>query len=165
MVNKYEEIIKEKKYHIITGYYNWGAKDILTFAQRKEIPLVKAQKDHEIGESVLNDLFAYEMLDIEVSNEDEDDRANFLINELISLRKDENKRSAVDDCVDALRYAVSSIPWDFNSVKMKLKIVDDDTKKEFIEENEYDRRSRKAKKEDGGDSIQDEINEWNSYFE
>lgn len=165
LVNEYESLISENKFNVITGYYDWGAKDILTFAQRKEIPLSKANKDHAIGESVLNDLFKYEMLDIEVSEEDEDDRANFLINELASLRKDTNKRIANDDCIDALRYAVSSIPWDFNTVKKKLKIEEQSEAGIPQEvENEHDRRKKRNTSEINY-GIEDEINEWNSYFE
>lgn len=89
-------------------YYDWAAKDFFTIASRAGEPFVPAEKNHAIGEEVINTLFKNDMLFIY-----EDGELSKLSGELAMLLANTSKIKAKDDLADAFRYAVSKIPWDF----------------------------------------------------
>jgi hypothetical protein len=93
---------------LTSQFYDWQSKDFYTIASRVGEPFVPAEKSHEIGEQTLNVLFKNLMLDIFKTTE-----LRKLDGELTSLRRDTAKRVAKDDFADALRYAVTKIPWNF----------------------------------------------------
>lgn len=96
---------------IITNqYYDWASKDFHTFATRRGEPFIKAEKDQELGIQNINTLFKAGMLKI-FSDDPELDK---LVTEIMTLKAKTNKRDAHDDFVDAMRYAVMNIPWDWS---------------------------------------------------
>lgn len=96
----------------VTGpYYDWQAKDFATIAGREGEAFFPAEKSHEIGEQILNVLFKNRMLDIDDVPELEP-----LAHEFTTLKNSTPKNRAKDDFIDALRYAVTLIPWDWTAI-------------------------------------------------
>lgn len=77
--------------------------------------MLKADKSHETGSSVLNVLFKNESLQIFDTLE-----LQGLVEELISLKVSTPKNKAKDDFTDGLRYACSRIPFDWDKIGVKL---------------------------------------------
>src|SRR5690606_37349304 len=81
----------------------------------KGLSVLKADKSHETGASVLNVLFKNERLQIFDILE-----LQGLVEELLSLKLSVKKNKAKDDFTDALRYACSRIPFDWDKIGVKL---------------------------------------------
>lgn len=96
---------------LTAAFYDWQSKDFFVIASRIGQNFTPADKSHDTGESILNVLFKNKMLDIDDIME-----LKPLITELVTLKKDTPKTKAKDDFVDALRYNVTKIPWDFNAI-------------------------------------------------
>lgn len=108
-----QEYIKDRgKIHPVMQCYDWASKDFGTIAQRAGEPFIKAEKSHEIGEQVMNAAFKSGMMRIY----DDGEEARKLASELESLSSETNKRHAKDDLIDALRYAITRIPIDWERV-------------------------------------------------
>jgi phage terminase large subunit-like protein len=97
-------------------FYDWASKDFYTIASRIGESFEPAEKSHELGEQVLNTLFKNGMLVLD-DGDSEIDKLEF---EILTLSTTTDKRKAKDDLVDALRYAVSKIPWAFEIVQGPL---------------------------------------------
>lgn len=93
----------------VAQYYDWQCKDFFTIASRQGEPFQPADKSHETGESILNTLFKNGMLKIYDTPE-----LRKLVMELENLKRSTAKTKAKDDFTDALRYAVTRIPWDYS---------------------------------------------------
>jgi len=113
IVEKNLEIKKERKYKPTAQFYDWASRDFFEIAARMGDPFQPAEKSHDKGEQVLNTLFKNDMLLIYDGEGD-----NYkLAGEISSLQRATPKNKAKDDLCDALRYAVSKIPWDWASIK------------------------------------------------
>lgn len=98
--------------------YDYASKDFYTIATRAGESFVPADKARDSGDAILNTLFKNDMLvvyDIE--------ELYPLISELKNLKKDtvkmhikREKGHVLDDAVDSLRYAVTRIPWAWDSI-------------------------------------------------
>jgi phage terminase large subunit-like protein len=106
---KYREMVRRKKYNINFAYYDFASKDFHTIGTRAGYTFLIAEKSHEIGENTLNTLFKNDMLFVYDTPE-----LNKLCTELSTLDTKTNKVNAKDDMVDALRYCVAKIPWDWS---------------------------------------------------
>ena len=95
-------------------WYDWASADFNAITTRLGDPFEKANKSHDLGESLLNTLFSNNMLKI-FNNEE----GRKLGSELITLQKATPKTKAKDDLVDALRYCVVEIPWDMKKIASK----------------------------------------------
>lgn len=96
-------------------FYDYHAKDFGTICIRNGLSVKRADKSHDLGESVLNVLFkgeALKIFDLPQLNE--------LVFELSNLKRDTPKRSARDDAADALRYALSRVPFDWTKLGINL---------------------------------------------
>ncbi len=91
--------------------YDQQARDFGTIAERQGEMFTKSEKSHEIGEDFVNTLFKNQALFIFDTAE-----TAKLSSELVSLRKSTSKTVAKDDFCDALRYCVTKIPWDFETI-------------------------------------------------
>ena len=84
-----------------------------------------------------------------------------LCRELINLLKDTDKRKAVDDFSDALRYCVATIPWNWDKIKVEKPV------KKATPKTEIDLR-REAffdpEKPPVYDEVLEDIAEWNSLY-
>lgn len=115
--------------------YDQQAKDFGTIAERQGEMFTKSEKSHEIGEDFINTLFknnALFIFDLEELTK--------LSSELVSLKRATAKTYAKDDFCDALRYCVTKIPWDFESIaKVSLTRPEEGVKEETkpLSEEEY----------------------------
>lgn len=140
--------------------FDWAAKDFGTIASRSGEPFVPADKDHSRGEGVINTLFKNEMLYIYDTPE-----LRKLATELSTLKKETPKNKAKDDFCDALRYAVTQVPWNWAAMHGKHIEVKKAEEKLTPMQQEIAER-RKAFEEQAVDQarIEDEIDEWNDAY-
>lgn len=150
--------------------YDQGAKDFATIASRIGESFIHAEKNHEIGEDILNTLFRNDMLHIF----DDDDELRKLGSELLSLSKATAKKNAKDDLSDCARYTVTAVPWDFSSLPGVVSTALSEAAKESIpltdaEYAAWDLEQRRGiykkmstKPEDAWSPINEEISFWNS---
>jgi phage terminase large subunit-like protein len=108
------------KFGVHNAFADWGATDLFTLAAREGVRLHKAEKSHDIGLNLLNALFKDAQLKIIMGTSP---HVGQLIQELSSVSEDTPKRHRLDDCADALRYAVSLIPMRLKSLKDSKKKV------------------------------------------
>lgn len=143
--------------------YDWASKDFGTIAQRSGEAFIKAEKSHDVGEQVLNAAFKSGMLKIY----DDGSEAKKLAAEIEGLSADANKRHAKDDLVDALRYAITRIPIDWQVV-LNTGVVDvaEKTKSDWVKMHQELRPNGKweLEEEDYEEDWSSEINEWNDMY-
>jgi hypothetical protein len=156
VVQKYTEL--KGNMTVTAAYYDWASKDFHTIAARMGEAFQPAQKSHESGEQILNVLFKNEMLAIYDTEE-----LFPLIEELQNLLRDTVKNKAKDDMADALRYALTRIPFDWSAISK-----DDKAPAVLQQVSEIeDRRSQMVDEEeiDLTASVEDEISFWNGLHE
>jgi hypothetical protein len=112
---KHEKMVSDNKLRVTQKWYDFANRDFGTIAERAQDPFEKAEKSHEIGEDTLNTLFKHDLIEIF----DDDPELAKLCQELATLKKNANKRTAKDDMSDALRYAVAKVPWDWTVLSEK----------------------------------------------
>lgn len=159
IVEKFLAMKKENKLHTVSQYYDWGAKDFETIAGRMNVTFLRADKSYDKGVDLINTLFKNDMLIIYDGPE-----LAKLAGELSTLRIGQDKKKAKDDLADALRYAISSVPWDFSGivgVASDLTEVPEITLTPMEQEIE-DRRRQFTEGIDH--EVQDEFNEWNDAY-
>lgn len=114
ILNKYIEMTRDLR---MTGsFYDWHSKEFYLRAQAAGVPLIKADKAQDFGVDLMNTLFRNRMYDIE-----EGEHIDNLLYELENLKIQDvklRKTRARDDACDAVRYSLSSVPWDFSNITM-----------------------------------------------
>lgn len=148
--------------------YDGHAKDFGTIAARQGEPFTRAEKSHEIGEDFINTLFKNDMLHIF-----DLPQLQCLGDEFQSLLKSTPKHKAVDDGIDACRYAITAVPWDFTAVKgfVSLEEKEETEVPKALSQAEYlaleieERRGtlKKSKSENWSD-IEEDISYWNESY-
>jgi hypothetical protein len=133
-------------------FYDYSSRDFYTIAEGMGLPVEAADKLHAVGEQVINVLFRNALLSVYDSADLEP-----LAVELTTLKAETPKRFAKDDYCDALRYAVSKIPWDW-SVLTKPAPVDSPRHKDEIT------LRREYLSSDHEDNAR-EFEEWNELYE
>jgi hypothetical protein len=161
VVEKFIDMKKEHKVPPLTSqFYDWGCRDFFEISARMGEPFIAADKNHTKGEQVLNVLFKNDMLFLYDTPD-----VQRLAAELSSLRAETPKNKAKDDFADALRYAVTKIPWDW-SVITGDKPADEAKPEEKLSEMQRQIQERRKHFEEGHrreeDRIEDEIAEWNA---
>lgn len=103
----------------VSQSYDYSGKDFGIISGRAGEGFIRANKDREFGDNIINSLFRNNMLTI-------DDKAECipLIRELENLRVDTSKTIAIDDSVDSLRYTVTLAPWDWSFLNPEAALVD-----------------------------------------
>lgn len=109
VLEKYREMKKGE--NIVATYFDWASAEFGIIASRAGESVQPANKSKEEGNTLINTLFRNDMLKIH-----EDEESVKLINELNSLDVDTKKSKAIDDAVDSMRYAITSVPWDFSCI-------------------------------------------------
>ena len=161
IVHQYKKMKKDENITVTTQKYDWGSKDFFLVAQSMDETFHKAEKNHEKGEDLLNTLFKNDMLLIYDGPEEAK-----LATELSTLRMQTPKNKAKDDLVDALRYAIADVPFDFSGlIGIKSSLMDNLENPLSPQEYELEQR-RKAF--DGNKAeeqrIEDEFSEWNEAY-
>lgn len=145
--------------------YDWAAKDFFMIASRRGEAFTPADKGRERGVALLNTLFKSGMLKIQRG----DPELQKLVNELCSLSNKTTKTVAADDLVDALRYAVMAVPWDFSAAEMsdetKAKIGIKKEEPRILSEVERRREwILNSQEEKPDESIEDYVDFWNDLY-
>lgn len=144
---------------LVSQWYDGAAKDFYNLAVRIHEPFIPAEKGHTIGEDILNVLFKNGMLVIY-----EEPELMKLVGELTSLSSSTPKNKAKDDLVDALRYCVAKIPWDWSSIAENEnpgKAEEPQTKTDL----ELRREGFHSPPEGADLLVDDEIAAWNELYE
>lgn len=113
ILNKYIEMTNGLT--ISRAFYDWHSKDFALRAQSSGIPFEKAEKSHAVGDDLLNSLFKNQMFDLELC-----EQVDELVHEFETVKHTTRKADAKDDGIDSVRYAVSSLSWDFSDVTSDL---------------------------------------------
>ncbi len=162
LVEKHIELKKEHNLQMTAQYYDWANKDFFVIASRMGETFIPADKSHESGEHIINVLFKNDMLKIY-----ETDELVKLAGELSSLSATQAKRRANDDLIDAMRYGITKIPWDFSAITgestKKVETVEEPlnhTQRQIAER----RKAFEGEKEDGWQDPSAEFDEWNEAY-
>jgi phage terminase large subunit-like protein len=142
-------------------YYDHQSRDFFTVSSRRGIPFNPADKNRDSGEQILNTLFRNEMLEIY-----DDPELKKLVIELENLKSSTPKPSAKDDLIDALRFAVTRIPWDFGCLNGVKKPKKDPN--ENLSDRERERRGLLKEKREMEDLFELEVdiaNEAMNFFD
>lgn len=159
VVLKVQELIKPFQGQVMQIYYDSACRDFYTIAQGMGLPVEAAEKSHAVGETALNALFKSQMLYIY-----DYPQLDNLVIELAGLKADTPKKTAKDDFIDSLRYAISKIPWDWDSIVAKPgKAVDTRTPREIARQEELDARRgmRAPVAEKDLVTVEQEMEAWN----
>lgn len=161
VVNKYMALKNEHDLKITRRWYDWANKDFDLISTSMGEPFEKAEKGHDKGESVVNVLFKNDMLTI-----DEDFELQKLAGELLSVVHTTRKDKSGDDMVDALRYAVTLIPWDFEGCieAVNLPLATPAPQKSAIQLEIEERRREFIGNEDEHQRLEEEFEEWNDQY-
>lgn len=159
-----EQFIKMKKENKVTTnlqFYDWASKDFYSISASMGEYFVMADKSHEKGEDLINSLFKNNMLLIHETPE-----LRKLGYELSNLRNSGSKQSAADDLIDALRYAISKLPWDFHDLALNVGKSTAVKDEKPLSEEEYNLKRRRERFLDPpmeyGQEILDEFDEINA---
>lgn len=146
--------------------YDYKDKDFQLVALSQGEPFEMANKSRDQGFGVVNSLYKNGMLKIFRGDVELDK----LVGEVLSLPKDIDKRSAIDDLCDAKRYTCMAIPWDFSHIAapVDLKKFADPPVDARTEESIRQAEILKARREfalnissDIDDSMESEFEYWN----
>lgn len=162
VLNKYIEMANSLGLNQIeTTYYDWACAEMQEIGNRRGLTLIKADKSRDKGFATLNSLFKNSMLKIYKKDNESWER---LVYEIENLRADAKKSSAEDDGIDALRYAISNIIFNFENITVK----EDGTPKKPTTPKLIKRRGEKIDYDDFEENdltYEEEIDEWNDYVE
>lgn len=145
--------------------YDFAAKDFFMIASRAGEAFIQANKKRDEGVATLNTLFKSGMLKLQRH----DPEIQKLVNELMTLSSTQAKTQAQDDLIDALRYCIMSIPWDFSQVSLTNKekkavgikaqmkpITDEDRRREWVLNCERPKNHNL--------DVEEELDYWSSLF-
>ncbi len=146
--------------------YDYHSKDFRIISDRNGESFIEADKNHARGEEVVNTLFENDMLYLFDTPE-----IRKMGEEMLTLMKMTDKRVAIDDACDTLRYAVVDIPWDWTLIQGKEPDIRDKPKrpeppKLTAEEYAENERQRGFADNEGGagDEFAQEIDYWNNLY-
>lgn len=139
----------------VSIFYDWACRDFLTIAQRMGVHVEAADKDHRKGEQVLNVLFKNAMLLVYDYPE-----LDPLCLELASLKTTTPKNKAKDDFADALRYAVTKIPWNWEAIRSDIVVPAPKAPVPYEDDLRRQRRERIIVPPQELVSVEDEIQGW-----
>ena len=122
VVKKYVEM--GKGIPITEAAYDYSARDIGTIANRLGISISQANKQQDTSVELINTLFKNGQLKVYVGDGyEENDK---LISEIASALNTKSK--VYDDLIDALRYAVTLVPWHFELLNDEHEPEDEEQK-------------------------------------
>lgn len=164
VMDKFRELRVTNNLRMTEQRYDWGSADFGTIAVRLGEPFLPANKSHDMGEDMINTLFKNDMLFVYESEE-----LNKLAVELSTLRKETPKTKAKDDLIDAVRYAISAVPWDWTALTVEGKEEVKDAAEQKLsplQQEIADRRKAHFGEEEDNETqrVEDELSEWNELY-
>lgn len=155
IVRRVADMMKTMSNELLALKYDYSCRDFYTIAQEMGLTAEPAEKSHAIGEQVLNVLFRNDMLCVYDLPELEP-----LGIELATIKLKTPKTKCKDDFADALRYAVTAVPWDWSVLSEKPEAKE---AKPLTETDE--RRAQVMGKTDGLIGVEQEMDSWNELYE
>jgi hypothetical protein len=116
---RYKDIASELGTHWC--FADSAATDFFTLAAREGIRIEMAEKSHEIGINLLNNLFKSKQLKIVHPLY----HSSHLILELQTIGCDTKKNKRIDDAADALRYCLAKVPLRITELSIEKKMEED----------------------------------------
>lgn len=165
--DKYEELRHD--FAIERKVYDFSAKDFGTIANGKGAGFEMANKSRDGGFGTLNTLLKLGVLKLQEG----DIEIEKLAVEMQSLKKSTRKIDAADDLVDALRYAVMSVPWDWVAIDELITFEEpqpEEPEKVLTSaEQEIDERRNRGAGKSGKQeaeylSPEEELDEWSALY-
>ena len=156
ILNKFKEL--RGNLHLAAAAYDTAGKDFYIVSSRCGEVFLPADKNAEYGCSLINTLFKNDLLSIY----NHDDETNKLVKELMYHRLGGDKSKSHDDLIDALRFAVTLVPWDFSVIGVERK-RDDEGK--YIKQSTKDRMAQFQTPNEVLDIISEDIREANEYYD
>lgn len=153
ILQKYQELAKGLQVYQI--YYDWASADFALICQNAGVIVYKAEKNHQIGQDLLNTLFKHRMLQIE-----EGDLTPGLVEELLTYKHSDSPKKAKNDGIDSLRYSVSKIPWDTSHIGLSTAVI----KEEKKEKKKPLTRGHVEESNAFLDGVDEEVEFWNDYY-
>lgn len=144
--------------------YDWACKDFGTITERAHDYFVKAEKGHDKGEEILNTAFKLGILQIYQCPEHDK-----LVGEIESLLQTTDKRHAKDDFIDAIRYAIASIPVNWAEIfenvrKNKVVKIDCENMEQELRPNDYKNEDFVSNNDELLSGYEDEFDEYNELY-
>lgn len=137
--------------------YDYSSAEFRQMAEAAGENFERADKSQESSQRILNTLFKHNMLSLQEGDEEIDK----LSTELCTLLRTTPKQNAKDDLIDALRYAVTKVPWDFGAME-GMPVIPVNAPKDVSNE---DLRRGLVLGEDSDKALVDlEIAEWNDRY-
>lgn len=143
-------------HHDVRICYDWASRDFYNIATGMGLTVEPAEKSHDVGEQVLNALFKNQMLVVYDYPE-----LDPLSNEFTALKNATPKNKAKDDFVDACRYSVTKVDWNWETIRSDYRIEPEAPKLSSREEEILARRGNLVSKEPKLHSIEEEFDLWN----
>lgn len=140
--------------------YDFQSADFYIVASRQGEAFTKAEKNHKIGEDIINTLFRNEMLVIIDTPE-----LQKLAIELSTLKRATSKIKAKDDFADAMRYCVTKIPWNFSGIAGAPQLDPEGKAPEAIKTLDQLRREGFIEGKEEDLTIEQEFEFWNAAYE
>ena len=163
ILHKYQEL-KATLPSITAAVYDHAAVDFGIIANGAGEPFEHADKTRDKGINLVNTLFAYKAL--KIYHNDEADKLRI---ELESVLEETPKTRAKDDMIDALRYCLMRIPWDFEMLnpieKEKQDKYEGMNEREEYRQKQLDGEQPELEDDDFDDHLESEIDEYNSLHE
>jgi polyhydroxyalkanoate synthesis regulator phasin len=144
---------------VVAAYYDYSCADLGQIAASQGVPVQKANKSRETGVPLVDTLLKYGALTI-----DHSDEAEKLNKELKTVKKTAKKTKAEDDLSDALRYALSKLPFQMDRIKS---MVEQYEPKVMRNDTPVSKRTQLGAvlPTFDEDSLADEIDGWNELLE
>ena len=136
-------------------YYDPAAGSLGVLAERTGLGWLKANKEREHGFNLINSLFKNDMLILLKSSTNGVDE---LVDEIETATTESSSgaKKHNDDLLDGMRYATSSVPFNFENIKITQHDIDKPTRtngRHELPDDDYNM-----------DEIGDEIDEWNECY-
>jgi phage terminase large subunit-like protein len=160
VLQKYRELRGALK--PVVQSYDWHSRDFFLLASRAGEAFTPAEKGQDLGFGTLNVLFKNGMLVVDEGDEE----LKKLATECMTLRLSKGKSQAKDDFVDALRYAVMPVPWDWTVLGEGVKLLPPPTREDLMSADERWRRGLDRQNiDEQSDAVLNELEEANDYYD
>lgn len=165
VMDKYRELKFSLGIKPTREFYDQASRDFKTIAERMHENFEMADKSHERGDEIINMLFKLDIL--KIFNDDE--HLLKFGQEIVTIKNNLKKSSRKDDFVDAVRYAITQIPWNFDRFKDRHKATPAPIKEETSNERSLRERKERAEqfrnKEAYSRETEEEFRELNDLYE
>jgi len=159
VVAKYVEL--SKKFTITESAYDYSASDIGMIASRNGISISRANKNRDASVELINTLFKNGQLKIYVGEGyEENDK---LIGEVATCLSNGSKLN--DDMIDALRYGVTLVPWQFQILDDEIEVITTSNVRKLSDREHFWKYGYKGSELWDSDGINEELSDYMEMYD